>query len=210
MPRSLRIQEAGYVHHVIARGNNGQTLFNFQQDYRVYVDLFEKARQLYPVKVYNFALMHNHVHFLVEPVDDGNLSKLMETVTKAYAKYFNKSYNHSGHVFQGRFKSFLVQEEKYFFTCSRYIDLNPVKARAATNPKIYSWSGYKYLAHGEEACIKVEDHELYTNMGSNPAERQIAYRAFVQMYQGEEIDLLERKAGVLGDKEFKKQIKGAK
>lgn len=207
MPRPLRIQDAGYVHHVICRGNDRQIIFKSDSDFLAYIDLVEKSRKLYPIHIYNYCLMDNHLHLLVEPKEEKSLSKFMEDVSKAYAKYFNEKYDHVGHVFQGRFKSFLVQEERYFFVCSRYIDLNPVNALMVTNPIDYKWSGYRLLAAGEESALRLDQHELYINLESNTQERQIAYKALVHNYQGEELNLLEKRAGVLGDTIFKDKLK---
>ena len=207
MPRAPRIQEAGYVHHVVCRGNDRQPLFNSKKDFQTYLEFLEEARKQYPLNVYNFCLMDNHLHLLVEPKEEGAMSKVMEMVSKAYAKYFNKTYNRVGHLFQGRFKSFLIQSERYFFACSRYIDLNPVKANIADDPKNYTWSGHSWLAYGKEPSIKVDMHELYNGLGHNSAERQVAYRALVANYHGDELDLLDRRAGVLGDEDFKDKVK---
>lgn len=207
MPRPLRIQEAGFVHHVIARGNDQQTLFNDKEDFQAYIDFLEESRKNYPIQIYNFVLMSNHIHLLLEPAQEGNLSKFMEHVSKGYAKYFNKKYKRSGHVFQGRFKSFLIQEERYFFACNRYIDFNPLKARMVRDPKEYPWSGYRSLAFGSDPVIKLNLHSLYENLGKNPGERHIAYRALVSNYQGEDLDLLNRRVCILGDKGFQRSIK---
>lgn len=207
MPRALRIQDAGYMHHVISRGNDRQVLFKSPKDFQTYIGFLEEARSLYPLKIYNFCLMDNHVHLLVEPSEDGSMSKVMEHVSKAYAKYFNAKYDHVGHVFQGRFKSFLIQEERYFFACSRYIDLNPVKANLVVNPADYRWSGYQELAYGKRSLVDLNSHQIYEELGANNRERQIAYKAFVFNYQGEDLDLMNKRAGILGDKAFKGRIK---
>jgi putative transposase len=207
MPRPPRIQDSGYVHHVISIGNDRQNLFSSPQDFSKYIDLIQQARLLHPVLIYNFVLMDNHVHLLLEPTQDGSLSKFMEFVSKGYAKYFNKTYGREGHVFQGRFKSFLIQEQKYFFACSRYIDLNPVKVGKAADPKDYLWSGYKALGWGGAVQLKLDRHVLYSNLGVSDGERQIVYRALVNNTPTEEIDLMEKRAGILGDREFKDKVK---
>lgn len=207
MPRPLRLQDAGFLHHVISRGNDRQVLFKSRIDCLKYLDYIEEARQLYPVKIYNFVLMDNHVHLLIEPTEDGSLSKFMERVSKSYAKYFNRKYDHVGHVFQGRFKSFLVQSERYFFACSRYIDLNPVKAKMCKDPKTYVWCGHNFLGYGGKVPIKLDLHELYKDLGLSPSERRIAYRALVFSMVEDNLNLLDRRAGVLGDREFKGKLK---
>ena len=93
----------------------GKLCFKSAEDFSKYINLLETSRKTYPLHIYNYCLMDNHLHLLVEPQADGNLSKVMEEVTKGYAKYFNKKYERTGHVFEGRFKSFLVQADRYFF-----------------------------------------------------------------------------------------------
>jgi len=207
MPRAPRIKDAGFLHHVISLGNDRQPLFKSTADFQTYIDLLEEGRKKYPLKIYNFVLMTNHVHLLIEPTADGNLSKFMEMVSKNYAKYFNKKYDRIGHVFQGRFKSFLIQEDRYYFACTRYIDLNPFKAAIVSDPKDYMWSGFGGLAYGQKRALKLDIHVLYEDLGSTEQERQIAYRTLVLRYQGEELDLMKKRAGILGDRAFRRQFK---
>ena len=207
MPRPLRIQTAGFVHHVIARGNDRQALFISPEDFRKFLDILDATRKQFPLHIYNYCLMDNHLHLLVEPLEDGALSKVMQITSKEYAKYFNYKYERTGHVFEGRFKSFLIQKERYFFACSRYIDLNSVKARVVAEPQKYIWSGYARLGYGEKAAIKLDQHDLYMNLGANDTERQIAYRALVMNYPGEDLDLMNQRASILGDRTFKKNLK---
>lgn len=207
MPRPIRLQDAGFVHHVVCRGNDRQTLFNSPQDFLRYFEFIDEARRIYPCKIYNYVLMSNHVHLLIEPCQEGALSRFMEHVSKSYAKYFNKKYGHEGHVFQGRFKSFIVQSERYLFACSRYIDLNPVKAQMVETPGEYAWSGHAALAQGQKNALKLDWHPIYEQLGKNELERQIAYRALVNNMQGSELDLLNQRVSILGDKDFKKEIR---
>ena len=163
-----------------------------------------------PEKVLLVAFDDRMLEILVkelEPREEGSLSRFMEYVSKEYAKYFNKKYDRIGHVFQGRFKIFLIQRERYYFACSRYIALNPVKANVVSDPKSYIWSGYPSLACGKEGPIKLDRNDLYLHLGANPTERRIAYRALVLNQQGIELDLMNRRAGVLGDSEFRRKIK---
>lgn len=207
MPRPSRFQISGYIHHVISRGNDRQPLFINSADFEFYLSLLNEARKAFPIHIYNFVLMTNHIHLLVEPLEDGNLSRFMHYVTKEYAKYFNKTYNRTGHVFEGRFKSFVVQTERYFFACSRYIDLNAVKAGLATTPDQYPWSGFSFLGKGKKSSLNLDVFTLYEQLGKNSFERQIAYRALVLNAQGEDLDLMNARASILGDRDFKKQLK---
>lgn len=207
MPRPIRVQSAGYLQHVVCRGNDNQSVFDEPSDYSAYLSLLNDFRKVFPVKIYNYSLMKNHIHLLIEPLEEGALSKFMEMVTKDYAKYFNQAHDRTGHLFQGRYKSFIVQPQKYYFMCSRYMDLLPVRSGEAKTPEKYPWTGFGHLAYGEKKTCHVDEHELYSAMGKNSAERQFAYKVLVMNYQGDEVDFLERKAGVLGDRTFKAELK---
>lgn len=202
MPRRRRIQEAGYVHHVISRGNDQQCLFRSEQDFKHYLTLVQEAQDAYALDIYNFVLMNNHVHFLTEPQEEGVLSKFMHKITFKYAKYYNKKHLRSGHVFEERFKDFIVQQERYFLNCLRYIDRNPFMAGLVEDPRDYSWSGHAFLAHGEKPKIDLKLHSLYLGFGADDKERQIAYSAFVRNSNIEDMDLLNRKETFLGDEEW--------
>ena len=206
MSYPLRIQEPGYVFHVICKGNNID-LFRESRDYCMFLSLIDKERSIEEVLIYNYVLMSNHIHLLLEPRSYGGLSRFMQNVTKKYAKYYNKCYERSGHVFQRRFKSLIVQTERYFLGCLRYIDLNPVKAGMVDDPSKYTWSGYHHLALGRATRVKLDNHDVYMGLGRSTAERRSAYRRLVFQYPGEDLDLLTHKGFVLGTKQFKAKLK---
>ncbi len=207
MPRARRLLKTGYLHHVISRGNNKQPLFKSEADFTKYLFFFEQARKKHPVKVYNFCLMDNHVHFLMEPQRDDSIPKLIQQVARNYAWYYNSKHKQVGHIFQGRYKSFLVQKELYFFTCSRYIDLNPVQAGIVDHPAQYQWSGYSTLALGNNGLMHLDMHELYNELGASSQERQAGYRALIFNHNGGNLNLVNRRSVVLGNREFRKQFK---
>lgn len=207
MPRATRITQAGVLHYVISKGNANQDIFRDLDDYRKYLSLLKDAIVFHPLFVYNYVLLRNAVHILVEPKQDNALSKAMESVTREYAKYFNQKYNSMGHVFAGRFKSFAIQPDQYFLACSRYIDLNPVNYELVKEPKDYTYSGYGELAYGQSGDFEVDQHEIYKALGSSDNERQLVYRSLIHQYLGAELDLDNRKSGVLGSKEFKTLVK---
>lgn len=207
MPRASRLTQAGVLHHVISRGNANQDIFRDLDDFRKYLSLLKEAVALHPLYVYNYVLLKNTIHLLVEPRQDNALSKAMESVTREYAKYFNQKYNSTGHVFAGRFKSFAVQPDQYFLACSRYIDLCPVKNDLVKEAKDYTFSGYAELAFGQTGDFDVDQHEIYKALGSSDNERQLVYRSLIHQYLGAELDLDNRKSGVLGSKEFKLLVK---
>jgi len=203
MPRRLRTQEAGVLHHLVCKGNGFRPLFADDADYSKYLSLLEEARKLFPIKIFNYVLMEDHLQLLVKPIEEGALSKFMEYVSKNYVKYYNKARNQSGTLFQGRYKAFIVQDETNFFTCLRYIDVTPVAKKVIDSPQNYQWSGHLSLAYGKGEGLKLDKHELYLNIGTDAQEQQIVYRALILNTQGEQLDFINKRAGVLGDKEFK-------
>jgi putative transposase len=207
MPRAARLQKAGYLHHVVCRGN-GAGIFKSEPDMEHFVKLLTDARAAYPVRIYNFSLTRDFIHFLMEPQKDRSIALLIQKITRAYARYFNRKYQHQGRVFDGRYKSFLVQPEKFFFSCSRHIDMSAVKQNISANPAEYAWSGFGRLALGKEAVIEMDDHPIYSGLGDTVAERRAAYRALVLNTNGKDLNLENRRAHVLGDVTFKMDHKG--
>src|SRR3989338_5295216 len=197
MPSPNRFWKPGYVYHLVTRGNNKQIIFREPKDFQQYLYLLEEARKTFSVLVYNYVLMNNHVHLLVGVEENGDVSKAMEHIGKGYAKYFNYKYNYVGHVFQGRFKSFMILDEWYFFACTRYIDLNPVKAWLVNYPKDYVWAGYSTLGCGRRGIVRLDAHDLYCRLDSDPVMRQSVYRSLVFGDHYKDLDLLNRRAGSL-------------
>ena len=209
MPRASRLNQPGLHHHVISRGNANQDIFRDDEDYKQYLILLKEALKEDPLSIFNYVLLSDQLHLLVQTKKEGSLSRAMKNVTREYAKYFNKKYNSRGHVFEGRFKSFAIQDDKYFFACSRYIDLLAVRRNIAKDPKEYYWSGHHSLGYGQPGEYQIDFHPLYQSLGNSPQERQLVYRGLIQQYLGEELDLANRKSGILGSREFKKALKAA-
>jgi putative transposase len=118
--------------------------------------------------------MTNHVHLLLSVADVKALACLMKSTTQDYSQYFNHRYQRCGAVWQGRYKSCVVQTEDYFLACQRYIELNPVRAGMVDYPGSYRWSSYRCNAEGRDDPV-VTSHELYQRLGATPAARRQAY-----------------------------------
>lgn len=149
--------------------------------------------------------MSNHVHLLLTPDEMGACSSLMKGIGQLYSQYINKLYEKSGHVWEGRFKSCLVQSEQYVLACYRYIELNPVRAGLARRADEYRWSSHRANAMGEHSEALTPHHE-YVRLGITPEERQAAYRELFDMIQGDELEHIRaatNAAYVLGDPSFK-------
>ncbi|MDZ7785035.1 MAG: transposase [Halioglobus sp.] len=153
--------------------------------------------------------MTNHVHLLVTPERDLALSKTMQALGRRYVRYFNKTYNRTGTLFEGRFKSCIVQQSDYFLTCLRYIELNPVRAGMVRDPADYVWSSYR--ANGLGQSMKLwSPHRQYLALGASNAERQKQYRALFDSCIDEDV-LTDIRQSVnqglaLGSERFRRQI----
>ena len=136
MPRLPRLNLAGVPQHVVQRGNNRQVCFFVEQDYVVYLDKLKYYAKQYQVDVHAFVLMTNHVHLLMTPNTDKGVSQLMQSLGRYYVRYINQTYNRTGTLWEGRYKSTLVDSEVYLLLVSRYIELNPVRANMVEHPAV--------------------------------------------------------------------------
>lgn len=150
MTRPLRFEIEGGVYHITARGNEQNDIFVDENDKRKFVTLLSELPRRYKVKIHAYVLMSNHYHLLLE-TPKGNISKAMHYLNVSYTVYFNRRYKRSGHLFQGRYKSIVIEKDSYLISVSRYIHLNPVRAGIVKKPEEYKWSSYKnYLAMDKE------------------------------------------------------------
>jgi putative transposase len=122
-----------------------------------------------------YALMTNHVHLLLTPREPRAVSRLMQFVGRMYVRSINQRYGRSGSLWEGRFRSSLVDSERYFLVCQRYVELNPVRAGLARDPRDYRWSSHQHYA-GIASNPLLTEHECYLSLGTTPAERRAAYR----------------------------------
>ena len=156
MARRPRVFAPGLLYHVIVRGNQRRKTFRFDDDYQAYLDRLEKYRAQCHVRIYAYCLMPNHVHLLVE-TGSTPLAKFMQGLQQSYTQYFNRSYRKVGHLFQGRYKAIICERDKYLLALIRYIHLNPVRAKLATRPERYFYSGHNsYLTNGTAKIVEVK------------------------------------------------------
>lgn len=175
MPRRRRICPAGYPVHVVQRGNNRQICFAADSDQAAYANWLSEAAVLYGVDIHAWVLMTNHVHLLVTPHSDNAVSRTMQYLGRYYVRYFNFRYRRTGTLFEGRFKSNLVDSDRYLLACQRYIELNPVRAGIVGDPADYIWSSYRAHALGVQAKMWTP-HVVYLEFGDSERERNRAYR----------------------------------
>lgn len=179
MARLPRLTLAGYPHHVILRGNNRQAIFMDSADMRRLLDLLQTHAKEQGVQMHSYVLMSNHLHLLLTPLQNDSLPKMMQAVGRSYVLYFNKRHGRSGTLWEGRYRSSLIQTERYFLACMAYIDLNPVRAGMVAHAADYDWSSHgHYIGRQNEAWLT--PHPLYWDMGNTPFAREAAYAAMVQ------------------------------
>ena len=137
----LIINNASY--HIMVRGNQKQITFIEEEDFAKYLDLLRHYKREYGFKLYGYCLMPNHVHLILEVEDGIDLSKIMQGLNQAYTLWFNKKYAKVGHLWQGRYKSMVIQKNKYMLDCLEYVELNPIRANISKSPFDYPWSSWK-------------------------------------------------------------------
>jgi putative transposase len=176
LPRKPRFFLPGVPAHVVQRGNNRQPTFFADEDYRAYLGWLGEAARRYGCAVHAYVLMTNHVHLLVTPEARGSVSRMMQYVGRRYVPYVNRAYGRSGTLWEGRFKSAPIDSEAYLLVCSRYIEMNPVRAGIAATPVDYPWSSYHANALGREDRL-VSPHPVLLALAGDANARCAAYRA---------------------------------
>ena len=175
MPRKPRFNLPGIPQHVIQRGNNRAPCFFAEEDYRHYLKDLIHAANKYRCRIHAYVLMTNHVHLLTTPMKEYGLSEMMQSLGRRYVYYINKTYQRSGTLWEGRFKSSLIDSDGYLLTCMRYIELNPVRAGMVEAPGDYQWSSYQANTQPVDDGV-VQNHPIYTQLGVSDDERREAYR----------------------------------
>jgi putative transposase len=176
MPRRPRVHLPDVPLHIVQRGHNREPCFFAENDYFSYLHWLGEAMAATQCMLHAYVLMTNHVHLLLTVRDAKAVPTLMISLGRRYVQYINRSYRRSGTLWDGRYKSSLVQADTYFLTCQRYIELNPVRAGMVSDPAHYRWSSYRHHALGQRNDL-LESHATFSKLGRTDAERQEAYRA---------------------------------
>ena len=175
MARLARVMPAGMPLHIIQRGNNRQVCFASDEDMASYASWLKEYAKKYEVAIHAWVFMTNHVHLLCTPKNATGVSQMMQSLGRAYVRYFNFSYQRSGTLWEGRYKACLVQSEDYLLALYRYIELNPVRANIVSDPADYTWSSYPCNALGKHSDL-LTPHEVYWALGSDAESWQNQYR----------------------------------
>jgi len=179
MARLPRLTLAGYPHHIIQRGNNRQVIFADPQDFETMLALLDENARKFAVAVHAYVLMDNHFHLLATPATAEALPLMMQAVGRSYVRYFNNRHGRSGTLWEGRYRSTLIETERYLLACMVYIDLNPVRAGLVPQSSGWPWSSHAHHL-GQRSDSLVTPHALYWALGNTPFAREAAYGALVQ------------------------------
>ncbi len=197
MTRPLRIQYPGAFYHVFSRGNERKDIFLADDDRNLFLAILEECSKRFDVRIHSYCLMDNHTHILLE-TKNPNLSNFMKRLLGVYTLRFNRIHKRAGHLFQGRYKGYLVEKDAYLLELSRYTHLNPVRARMAQTPEAYPWSSMKYYL-SKESPEFIERSFLLGLFATTQD-----YHRFVIEGLKDQTDLFKKAIGglILGSREF--------
>jgi putative transposase len=179
MARLARLTLPGYAHHVIQRGNNRQAVFTSTTDRQSFLDLLGENAQKFEVALHAYVLMDNHFHLLVTPQTAVGLPHMMQAIGRRYVRWFNDAQKRSGTLWEGRYKSTVIQSERYLLACMAYIDLNPVRAGLVVQAQDFAWSSHAHYT-GRRTDKLISPHPLVWELGNTPFAREAAYAEMVQ------------------------------
>lgn len=207
MARPLRVEFPGAIYHITSRGNARQEIFVSKDDWMIFLSILQEVIEQYNWLCYAYCLMPNHYHLLIETLEP-NLSLGMRQLNGVYTQRFNNKHNRVGHLFQGRFKSILVQRESYLLELCRYVILNPVRAKIVSHPKGWKWSSYLATIDKARKPKFLHSDWILSQFSPNRTTAIKAYNQFVLSSTLEDSPWDNLKGGIfLGDKDFIDQAK---
>ena len=212
MARRPRLALPGVPLHVIQRGNNRGACFAGDGDRRLYLQCLADATREYRCHVHAYVLMPNHVHLLVTPDAGDGVALLMQDVGRRYVRLFNDLHKRTGTLWEGRYKAAMIDSERYFLTCQRYVEQNPLRADLVKDAADYTWSSYRSSAFGVRNPL-VTPHEVFMALGRDDDARRAAYGAlFAEPIPPREIDRIREatnKGWPIGSEAFVRRIESA-
>ena len=192
MPRPPRLDFPGLPQHLIVRGNNRKPIFFSREDRLYFLKCVGEARATRSCEVHAFVLMTNHVHLLATGHAEGAVSLMMQDLGRAYVTHVNKLHHRTGALYEGRFKSSVVETTAYFLACMRYIEMNPVRAGMVAHPGSYEWSSYGQNISGAPNGL-ISPHGEYLRLGRDEARRAASYSAlFDEEEDQKQVDAIRR------------------
>jgi len=209
MARLPRLTAPGLPHHLIQRGNNRQSIFVDEVDCVRYLEDLSAVATVHGLAIHAYVLMPNHVHLLATPAGRDTLPRLMQALGRRYVRRFNSRHRRTGTLWEGRYRSTVVETDRYLLACMRYIELNPVRAGLVDQPAAYRWSSHRHQL-GQAVDPLITEHAVYWSLGNTPFERQLSYRRFFEQEPDEkEISTIRNathRGWALGDGGFIEEI----
>src|SRR5688572_16619582 len=179
MPRRARLLFPGHPLHIWQRGVNRGRTFTDDGDRSFYLGLLQEALPQSGCEMHAYVLMTNHVHLLITPAEEDSAARLMKAVAQRHAQRYNKRWVRTGPLWEGRFKSSVVDSDGYALRCHRYIEENPLRAGMVRHPAEYAWSSFRANAM-DYPCPFLAQHATMRSLHDDPVERRVAYRAMFE------------------------------
>jgi len=209
MARLPRLTAPGLPHHLIQRGNNRQAVFGDEADCVRYLDDLAELTARHGVAIHAYVLMPSHVHLLATPAAADALARVMQAMGSRYVRWFNARHGRTGTLWEGRFRSTVVQTDRYLLACMRYLESNPVRAGLVDEPSAFRWSSCRHHI-GLRVDPLITEHAVFWGLGNTPFERQSAYRRLFEQGGGEEeiqaIRQATRRGWALGEPSFVEEV----
>jgi len=179
MARQPRFIVPNQPHHILQRANDPQLIFRDDEDHSRFLAWLKEAARFYKVAIHAYALLPTRLHLLATPLDDTSLAAMMQKIGRLYVPWYNAKYARAGGLFEGRFRTAVVDTDRHFLLCSRFIELAPVREGQGRDPATYPWSSYPHHA-GLKPDPVITDHALFWALGNTPFQREAAYSELVQ------------------------------
>lgn len=180
MPTNRRLVSDESVYHIVQKGNNGQKIFKEGKDFEKFLSLIRRYIEKFETEIYHYCLMPTHIHLLLKMFKKEILAKMMQSILQSYRFYYGKKYDYAGYLYQGRYRSKLVQNDSYLLECGRYIERNPVRASLVKSADEYKWSSCIFYTSNLKSDIITED-PLYSSLGENKKECRRLYKEYVSV-----------------------------
>lgn len=207
MARPLRLEFEGALYHIISRGNARQMIFQADSDYQQFLKILGVVVERYAWLVHSYCLLDNHYHLLVE-TPQPNLSASMRQLNGTYAQFFSRRHDRPGHLFQGRFKAYVVDKDSYLLELARYIALNPVQAGLVKSPERWKWSSYRKTAGYEKGKSLVHEERILSHFSTTASQARKLFVQFVSEGFDKESPLKKAIGGlILGSESFVSQFR---